>query len=128
MQRLAELSDLGVSLAIDDFGAGYSNLACLKELPIRKLKIDQSLVDGLTRDDNAHAIVSTIIHLGQALNMTVVAKGVETQAQLQIVQSMGCDYFQGHLFAPALTPDALGILLQESAARRQLETKPFQSM
>lgn len=126
--RLASLAALGVSLTIDDFGAGYCSLAKLKELPISKLKIDPSLVRSLTSDGGAHAIVSAIVHLGQALGMAVLAKGVETQAQHAVLERLGCNYFQGYLCAPALTPSAFDALLQTRAALNQLEVKPFQSM
>lgn len=127
-QRLPALAALGVSLTIDDFGFGYSNLANLKQLSIRKLKIDQSLVRSLNSDVGSQAIVSTIVHLGQALCIDVVAKGVETKAQRAELKSLGCDYFQGYLCAPALTPSAFDALLQKRAVGSQLEVKPFQSM
>lgn len=105
-QRLHALAELGVALAIDDFGTGYSSLAYLKNLPIHKLKIDQSFVRGLPDDEGDSAIVSAIVHLGQALKFTVVAEGVETQAQRSSLQSMHCSHFQGYLCAAAMAgPD-----------------------
>lgn len=105
-QRLQALADLGLALAIDDFGTGYSSLAYLKNLPIDKLKIDQSFVRGLPDDEGDTAIVSAIVHLGQALKFTVVAEGVETQAQHRSLQAMQCSHFQGYLCAPAMAaPD-----------------------
>lgn len=101
-QRLQALADLGIALAIDDFGTGYSSLAYLKNLPIHKLKIDQSFVRGLPDDEGDSAIVSAIVHLGQALKFTVVAEGVETQAQRASLQSMHCSHFQGYLCAAAM--------------------------
>lgn len=105
-QRLRALADLGIALAIDDFGTGYSSLAYLKNLPIHKLKIDQSFVRGLPGDEGDSAIVSAIVHLGQALKFIVVAEGVETQAQRSSLQAMHCSHFQGYLCAAAMAaPD-----------------------
>ena len=126
-----------MQLSIDDFGTGYSSLAYLKNLPIRKLKVDQSFVRGLPEDDGDHAIVSAIVHMGHALGMGVVAEGVETHAQRQMLEALGCDYFQGYLCAPALTPMAFDALLAREEAlavsrqtdeRSQPEVMPFQSM
>lgn len=136
-ERLAALAELNVALVIDDFGTGYSSLAYLKNLPIRKLKVDQSFVRGLPEDDGDHAIVSAIVHMGHALGMGVVAEGVETHAQRQMLEALGCDYFQGYLCAPALTPMAFDALLAREEAlavsrqtdeRSQPEVMPFQSM
>ncbi len=100
--RLFSLAELGVGLAIDDFGTGYSSLAYLKKLPIHKLKIDQSFVRGLPEDDGDRAIVSTIISMGRALHIEVVAEGVETTAQRAVLQQMQCEHFQGFLCSPGL--------------------------
>ena len=129
--RLEALVALGVSLTIDDFGAGHFSFAYLKQLPISKLKIDQSFVRSLTSNSGSYAIVSTIVHLGQALRIDVLAKGVETQLQHAALERLGCVYYQGYLCAPALTPSAFDVLRATraaSTARIQPETKPFQSM
>ena len=105
LARLAELSQAGLRLSIDDFGTGYSSLAYLKRFPINRLKIDRSFVAGVPADTSDGAIVRAVVQLAQALNMTVIAEGVETEAQRLFLRDLGCDEYQGFLFAPAL--DAL---------------------
>jgi len=112
-QRLGMVAALGVGLAIDDFGTGYSSLAYLKNLPIHKLKIDQSFVRGLPDHDGDRAIVSAIVHLGRALHLCVVAEGVETQAQRAALREMQCDQYQGYLCSAALPADQFGRLLAD---------------
>nr|WP_091566457.1 bifunctional diguanylate cyclase/phosphodiesterase [Oryzisolibacter propanilivorax] len=112
-QLLTALGRLGVRLSIDDFGTGYSSLAYLKKLPIHRLKIDKSFVDGLPDQEHDAAIVQAIISMGRALRIQVVAEGVETQLQRQALQDMGCDFYQGYLCAPALPAPGLRVLLEE---------------
>ena len=102
LHRLQALSRLGVRLSIDDFGTGYSSLAYLKRFPIRKLKIDRSFVSGLPSDESDVGIVRAILQMAHALGMSVIAEGVETEAQRQFLLQEGCDQFQGYLYAPAL--------------------------
>ena len=97
-RRLHALRDLGVRLAIDDFGTGYSSLAQLQRLPLDALKIDRSFVSGLGESKDAEAIVKSIIAMAHAVDLTVVAEGVETEQQLDVLQRLNCDEAQGFYF------------------------------
>jgi diguanylate cyclase (GGDEF)-like protein/PAS domain S-box-containing protein len=102
LRRLEALAALGVKLAIDDFGTGYSSLSYLKRFPIGRLKIDRSFISGLPADESDAGIVHAIVNMGRALHLSVIAEGVETEAQRQFLAQAGCDQFQGFLCAPAL--------------------------
>ena len=95
---LHELKDLGVSLAIDDFGTGWSSLSYLRRFPIDIVKIDRSFVAGLGANDDDTALTQAVIDLTQALHMTTIAEGVETEQQDQLLRQMGCDQAQGYLY------------------------------
>lgn len=105
LARLRELAELGVRLSIDDFGTGYSSLAYLKRFPIDQVKIDRSFVSGLPGDDSDAGIVRAIVQMAQALNIGVIAEGVETPQQHEFLRQAGCPRFQGYLASPPLDPE-----------------------
>jgi diguanylate cyclase (GGDEF)-like protein len=119
-QRLfAELARAGASLAIDDFGTGHSSLAHLRTLPARQLKIDRSFVADLGQSGDAMAIVDAVIRLAHALGLRVVAEGVETERQRDILQTLDCDEFQGYLFARPMPADRLAKWVAGEEGTRQ---------
>ena len=97
--RLDELRALGLKLALDDFGSGYSSLTYLQRLPFDKLKLDRGFVAALDHSANAGVIIQAIIALGRALNLSILAEGIETEEQRVLVRLAGCDEMQGYLFA-----------------------------
>jgi EAL domain-containing protein (putative c-di-GMP-specific phosphodiesterase class I) len=114
---LNELAALGVGLAIDDFGTGYSSLAYLKHFPVRRLKIDQSFVREMAHDRNSGAIVEAIVALGRVLGMSVVAEGVETPQQLEVLRGFGCDDVQGYFVRrPASAAEIAALCAPDSFA------------
>jgi EAL domain-containing protein (putative c-di-GMP-specific phosphodiesterase class I) len=97
-ERMNYLQSLGIRFSLDDFGTGYASLSYLKLLPIHQLKIDQSFVRELGYNQDDEAIIKTILALGQSLELTVIAEGVETRQQAQRLKELGCEQFQGFLY------------------------------
>lgn len=112
VSRLQQLKVMGIHLAVDDFGTGFSSLSYLRQFPINVLKIDQSFVHEITSDPSDSAIVSAIINMGQSLKHIVVAEGIETQAQKRYLQTLRCVEGQGFLFSRPLPATQFAQLLQ----------------
>ncbi len=106
-QRILALSRFGIRFAVDDFGTGYSSLTYLHAFPLSELKIDRSFVAPLASDDGDETIIDATIQIAHRLGLSVVAEGVENEAQRQRLIALGCDLFQGYLFARPLTPLSL---------------------
>jgi diguanylate cyclase (GGDEF)-like protein/PAS domain S-box-containing protein len=115
VQTLHQLKELGVQLAMDDFGTGYSSLSYLRRLPLDIIKIDRSLVTGIEHEEDVAMIARAVISLGQSLRKTVVAEGVENQAQFDFLRYQGCHEFQGYLISRPLTREDFTLLLSSSA-------------
>ena len=106
------LNEIGIRFSLDDFGTGYSSLQYLKRLPLHQLKIDQSFVRDLASDDGDKAIVQTIIAMAHGLNLDVIAEGVETEEQRQLLLSMGCTHYQGYLYSKPVQVEQFEALLK----------------
>jgi EAL domain-containing protein (putative c-di-GMP-specific phosphodiesterase class I)/GGDEF domain-containing protein len=119
-ELFTELRQMGVSLAIDDFGSGYSSLSYLKNLPFDKLKIDREFVTAVDQRRNSRAICSALIALGKGLDLLVLAEGVETDAEVTELRSLGCDVFQGYHFSKPLSAKAFRTLAVDPAWRARL--------
>jgi diguanylate cyclase (GGDEF)-like protein len=108
LNTMRELAELGVTLSIDNFGTGDASLACLKDLPAAEVKIDKSFVTSMGSQRGNPAFVRSIIYLAKALNLSVVAEGVETETSAARLAELGCETAQGYYFARPLTKDAFG--------------------
>ncbi len=115
---LGALKDLGVRLVLDDFGTGYSSLSYLKRFPIDAIKIDRSFISGLGSDRGDTAIVAAVINMARALDISVIAEGVETEDQAGSLRAMGCDYAQGFHYSPPVPGDVFSTFLTCAAADR----------
>ncbi|HYJ92585.1 MAG TPA: EAL domain-containing protein [Pyrinomonadaceae bacterium] len=111
---LNELSGLGVALSTDDFGTGYSSLSYLHRFPFTRLKIDRSFINKMDGDEKSAAIVKTILLLGKNLGIEVVAEGIETRYQLEILRSLGCRLGQGYIFSEPVEATLAGLMLHRS--------------
>ena len=115
-KRIEDLHALGVRIALDDFGSGYSSLGYLQRFPFDKLKIDRSFVAALGRSANGGVIIQAIVALGRALGLTVLVEGVETEEQRVLLRLAGCDEMQGFLFAKPAPAQAIDRLLAQGQA------------
>ena len=117
LETLHQLSQLGVQIAMDDFGTGHSSLSYLLSFPFDKIKIDRCFIEGLPDDNNSRAIVRAIVGLACNLDMTTTAEGVETESQLEVVNALGCIEMQGYIFSPPRPAGEISRLFQSSAER-----------
>jgi diguanylate cyclase (GGDEF)-like protein len=115
---LRDLRSLGLPLALDDFGAGWSSLAHLRRFPFDRLKMDRFFLRDLAEDGRTQAVVGAILSLGRDLGMTVLAEGIETEAQAALLRRLGCDHGQGWLLGRPVPPEEAAALAQAEAARR----------
>jgi EAL domain-containing protein (putative c-di-GMP-specific phosphodiesterase class I) len=114
IDSLERLHARGISIAIDDFGTGYSSLSYLKTLPIDSLKIDRAFVQDICTDDNDQKIVQTLISMAHSMGMKVVAEGVETRAQFDLLSEYKVDDIQGNLLSKPVSADEIEVLMQSS--------------
>jgi len=115
LRTISMLKEVGVRFAVDDFGTGFSNLACLKRFQVDVLKIDQSLVHQCLSETGSASVIRAIVALAEELDLEVVAEGVETTVQLALLRQWNCHYYQGYLCAPALSPEEFEALLRNMA-------------
>ena len=111
---LKQLRAAGAGLALDDFGTGFSSLSYLTRLPFDTLKIDRYFVRTMATNEGSMKIVSSVVKLGQDLNLAIVAEGVENAGMARLLLALGCDYGQGFGYAPALSPSEAEVYLNES--------------
>jgi diguanylate cyclase (GGDEF)-like protein len=111
INKLKQVSKLGINISIDDFGTGYSSLSLLKRLPINRLKIDKSFIEDIPEDEEDIAIIKSIIVLARSLNLKVIAEGVETIEQIKFLKSKNCKYVQGHYYFYPMSADELQDIL-----------------
>ena len=114
LQRIDEIKAMGMKVAIDDFGTGYSSLSYLNNFPSDMLKIDKSFIDQMNLSDASRQYVAMIISIGHILNLKVISEGVESQDQVAVLKSIGCDYVQGFVWGRPMAPEDAEKLVEKS--------------
>jgi len=112
LKMFKDLKNLGISLAIDDFGTGYSSFSSLKHLNVDYLKIDRYFIDDMLADGGTRLLVGSMIEMGHNLGHEIIAEGIETQEQLEILKSLGCETGQGYLFSKPVTAEKVSNLIR----------------
>jgi EAL domain-containing protein (putative c-di-GMP-specific phosphodiesterase class I) len=125
IEYLKAWKQLGVRIAMDDFGTGYSSLSILSRLPVDRLKLDRSLVHRMTLDKKSAAVVRLIVSLGAELDMEVIAEGVETEEQLQMLTDLGCPQAQGYLLGRPMAPELVQALLGKTWGNRTIPPRTY---
>ena len=111
--KMKTLAEINIQFSLDDFGTGYSSLQYLKKLPLYQLKIDKSFIDNIVADSDDQSIVRTIIVMAHSLGLQVIAEGVETQAQQQLLLTQGCTHYQGYLYSKPVPVEQFDVLLRQ---------------
>ena len=124
IERLDALKRLGVALAIDDFGTGYSSLGYLRELPIDVLKVDKSFVEDIAVSEQRLAVVDVIVQIARTLGLTVMAEGIESVVQRDLLVSLGCEYGQGYLLERPLSAEEARALVHAGSVPELRATSP----
>jgi EAL domain-containing protein (putative c-di-GMP-specific phosphodiesterase class I) len=120
LRTLQKLADLGVRVALDDFGTGYSSLSLLQRFPLQRIKIDRAFVNNVAEDGHDRALVRTILAMGESLGLEVVAEGVETIQQLDVLTELGCTHVQGYLISRPVHANAMRSTLSALAGVRDI--------
>lgn len=123
LATLAEIDSTGVQVSLDDFGIGYSNIACLNRLPISLLKLDQSLVRPIAKDFKAWTLAQSLITFGHSLGYRVLAEGVEDEETYKLLIDAGCDAIQGYFLSRPLEADAILPFIRNNQSARVRATK-----
>ncbi|MFZ8977539.1 MAG: EAL domain-containing protein [Pseudohongiellaceae bacterium] len=114
-QMLSELKELGLSISMDDFGTGFSSLSYLKRFPLDTIKIDRSFINEIHESSDDQEITRAIIAMGQSVKLKTLAEGVETDEQLEILRSYGCDYIQGFFYGKPMTAGDMTSYLEKQS-------------
>lgn len=117
-QALGSLRDMGIRLAVDDFGTGYSALNYLRHFPINLLKIDRSFIRDMVEDEGDARLVETIISMARGMGLVMVAEGVETAQQRELLRELKCKMVQGYLYSRPVSPAKIGALLTREISNR----------
>jgi EAL domain-containing protein (putative c-di-GMP-specific phosphodiesterase class I) len=118
-ELLEQLRSAGVGLSIDDFGTGYSSLSSLRRIPVDRVKIDQSFIDGLDHDTSDESLVAAIVAMASALRVTTVAEGVETYEQGRHLHELGCSVAQGNFYSPPVPAESVPAVVERFGVSRR---------